>query len=247
MHRAQSRTTIEAIASRFRQIVLDSDENALIGSEDALVAQLGCSRTTVRQVARLLEREGLLKVKRGINGGYFGTRPDAGTIEATVSSYLAMLDMDPSDVTVLASALWIEAMQKASRADRIAARALGERIRPKLLRINENARFEEVRKLEMEIQKEVFQLANAAYIKLIFEINAAFSRRRFGHPVQDDDSTEHRDFVRDWRDAKLLELGAIVRGDRDLAIMAARYSRQIWHRKLWRRFSTLPHSSMPSD
>ena len=59
MGKIETRTPLGVAAERLRTIVLDADEGAFIGSEDALISQLGCSRSTVRQVARLLEREGL--------------------------------------------------------------------------------------------------------------------------------------------------------------------------------------------
>ena len=68
MKKREVRTTIEAAAMNLRKIVLDLPPGSLIGSEDALIVRLGSSRSTVRQVARLLEREGLLMVRRGING-----------------------------------------------------------------------------------------------------------------------------------------------------------------------------------
>lgn len=235
MRKSENRTVIQTAAERLRAIVLDAEEGALIGSEDALVNRLGCARATVRQVARLLEREGLLRVKRGINGGYFGARPDAGTIEATVSAYLETLHMDPQDVTILASALWILAMRKAAQADPAAAGKVVERLRAQLARLSPKADFETVRRLEQAIQAEIFELGNSGYIKLVFDINVAFSRRSFSPAIEDDDSAEHLEFVDKWRDAKLMELKAIASGDSDLAAMAAQYSRQFWHRRVYRR------------
>lgn len=238
MPKREIRTPIAVVAERLRAIVLEAEEGALIGSEEALVAQLSCSRATVRQVARLLEREGLLRVRRGINGGYFGTRPDAGTIETIVSSYLAALDMDASDVTILASTLWVEAVRKAARADPAIIAPVVARLRRKLNAIPVSASFAAVREVEMETQAEIFQLSNSAYIKLIFDINVAFSRRRFpSSPVIDDDSPEHVVFVRTWKEAKLQELNAISIGDRELAVLAARYSRKIWHGRVRQRFA----------
>ena len=74
-----------------------------MGSEETLIAKLGVSRATVRQAARLLEREGFPRVRRGINGGYFAARPDVRTIEKAVSSYLEMVHTKPEDITVIAS------------------------------------------------------------------------------------------------------------------------------------------------
>ncbi|HUD30919.1 MAG TPA: GntR family transcriptional regulator [Novosphingobium sp.] len=241
------RTPIDVAAERLREISLDSAEGSLLGSEEALIGQLGCSRATVRQVARLLEREGLLMVRRGINGGYFSARPDANTIEATVSAYLETLDMDPSEVTVLASALWVEAMRKAARSDPEAVARLVETFRPKLLALAGDATFDDVRRLELALQDAIFDLAQSNYIKLIFDINTAFSRRRFSAPISDDDSPEHLKFVSRWRNAKLLELDALVVGDRDLAIAAAQVSRRVWHYRLGRRYAALEGASQYHD
>lgn len=236
--RTRSRTLLEVAAERLRTIVLDAEDGALIGSEDSLVEKLGCSRSTVRQVARLLEREGLLRVRRGINGGYFGTRPDAGTIEATVSAYLETLPMEASDITALASALWVEAVTKAAARQPDEIKPVLERLRNQVTEIKSEATFDAIRTLELETHEAIFALAGSAYIKLIFDINTAFSRRRFSDPMTDDASPEHRAFVQKWRTSRLLEFDAIELRDGDLAASAARVSRRVWHDRLKSRFTT---------
>lgn len=236
---AKTRTPLEVAAERLREISLASPEGTLLGSEEALIVQLGCARATVRQVARLLEREGLLRVRRGMNGGYFSARPDADTIEATVSAYLETLDMEPSDVTVLASALWVEAVRKAASRDPQAIEPTCSRLKERIAALKDEATFDAVRVLERETQDAIFALAQSEYIKLIFDINSAFSRRRFAEPIEDNASTEHRVFVREWRNAKLLELTAIGLGDGELAVLGAQLSRKIWHSRLKRRFVAL--------
>ena len=233
----EARTALELASLALRKIVLSMEPGSLIGSEDALIAQVGYSRSTVRQASRLLEREGLLVVRRGINGGYFSARPDAGTIEATVSSYMETLDVDADDITVIASALWVEAMRRAARADRTEARALADRLSAKVRAVKDGAAFDKIRELELQSQSEVFDLARSTYVKLIFDINVAFSRRRFSAPIPDDTSEEHLRFVKSWRDGKLLELSAIAEGDVELAAMAGRHSRDVWHRRIRSRFT----------
>jgi DNA-binding FadR family transcriptional regulator len=236
MQKRETQTAIETAATRLRAIILDSEEGEFLGSEEALIARLGCARSTVKQVARLLEREGLLRVRRGINGGYFGARPDAGTIEATVSAYLETLDMDPQDVTIMASALWLEAMRKAARAPEERILALTTPLKKRLKAISDHATYDEVRALEMDTQAAVFDLAKSNYIKLIFDINIAFSRRAFVVPGIEESYEGHDAFVRTWREAKLLELNALVEGDRELAVVAGRYSRKVWHRRVRSRY-----------
>jgi GntR family transcriptional regulator, transcriptional repressor for pyruvate dehydrogenase complex len=232
----KDRGTIERAARALREVVLDTEPGELIGSEDALVARLGASRSTVRQVARILEREGFLMVRRGIRGGYFSARPDALTIEASVSSYLDAQHVDSHHVTTVASLLWVEAMRMAAQADRDEALALTERLIPTIKAVKDKTGFDRIRELELQIQAQIFELSRAIYIKLIFDINMAFSRRRFSARVDDNDSDSHVRFVRAWRDAKLLELSAIAQGDAELAGMAGQHSRRIWHKRIMTRF-----------
>jgi len=230
---ASGKSTIDAAAASLREIVLDAEPGALLGSEDALVARLSVSRSTVRQVARLLEREGLLRVRRGINGGYYGARPTIGTIETTVSAYLETLDMDSQDLTTVASVLWVEVMRRAAAIPKERSAAMVEGMRRKLERLKAGASFSDISKLEQESQRAVFDLVNSRYIELIFQINTAFAQRRFATPSLHDDTEEHRAFIQEWRQAKRLELSAIEDRDADLAVMAARHMRNVWHRRIW--------------
>lgn len=228
-----SRTGLHSAAQDLRRIVLEAEDGALIGSEDALVARLGCSRGTVRQLARLLEREGLLRVKRGPNGGYFGSRPNARTIEASVSAYLETLDMDPEDVTRLASVLWIEVIRKASRADRATVQDLVQRFLPKVAAVETDADFARILELELEWRAAIFELTRSGYIELIFEINSAFARRKFPGAAEEVGAAEHSEFVRAWRESTMLEMTGIRSGDSDLALIGAQYSRKVWHGRMW--------------
>lgn len=230
---ASGKSTIDAAAAQLRTIVLADAPGMLLGSEDALLARLGVSRSTVRQVARLLEREGLLLVKRGINGGYYGARPSIGTIETTVSAYLETLDMDSQDLTTVASVLWVEVMRRAAAAPKGSSLEMVEAMRRKIERLKPACSFSDISRLEQEFQRAVFELVNSRYIELIFQINTAFAQRRFTPPSLMDDTEAHRAFVQDWRQAKRLELSAIEDGDAELAAMAARHMRNIWHKRLW--------------
>lgn len=216
-----------------RQLVMDMPPGALLGSEDALLARLGVSRSTVRQIARLLEREGLLRVKRGINGGYYGMRPTISTIETAVSAYLETLGMGTQDLAIVASVLWVEVMRRAAGQPATRTMPMIDSMRRKLEKLKPSAVFSEVSKLEQESQRAVLELADSPYIELIFQINTAFATRRFTPPSLHDDSEEHRTFVQDWRQAKRLELSAIEDGDAELAAMAARHMRNLWHKRLW--------------
>ena len=226
-------STIEAAAARLRAISSAAGEGELLGSEDSLVAALGASRATMRQAARVLEREGVLTVRRGVNGGYFGARPDLATVEAAVGAYLDTLDMDTEDTTVVASVLWVEVVRKAAGLKGEAGPAVAEQFRGRVEILAPDAAFSQIVALEQACRTAIFNLVGARYIELIFQINAAFAGGRVTPPSEADHTEAHRDFVRAWRKAMLLQLDAIADGDPELAAMTARRVRNLWHRRIW--------------
>ncbi|UVO55752.1 GntR family transcriptional regulator [Sphingomonas sp. SUN039] len=232
--KTRSPSTLDAAAARLRALVLARPEGTLLGSEENLQTALAVSRATVRQAARLLEREGLLRVRRGISGGYFGSRPDVGTIVASVGTYLEMLAVEVEDLSMVATTLWIEVVRKACAAPRPAARALSERYATEVAALPDAATFHDVSMLEAACRDAIFDLLDSRYIELIFQINVAFSSRRIDRPPSDrNDTSEHRDFVRAWRKAKAMELDAIADGDPEMGALAARHNRNLLHRRLW--------------
>lgn len=54
-------------------------------SEPELMEQFGVGRATVREALRLLEHDGLIDIRRGVNGGNFVRHPDIKQISKTMS------------------------------------------------------------------------------------------------------------------------------------------------------------------
>ncbi len=234
MKTLRASSAIDQAAADLRTLVRASEPGTLLGSEDALVAQLGVSRATVRQVARLLEREGLLRVRRGINGGYFAARPDLRSIENAVCSYLELIDTDVKEATLVGAALWVEAVKKAAELKSEQARGVVRGLQEKLSQLRADAGFEAVYRLEKESREAIFGLIESRYIELIFRINALFAERRYPtNPHLLDGSGYHREFIESWRTAKLMELAAIAAGDEEIALLAARHSRKLWYQRVW--------------
>lgn len=234
MTTSRSKPNITAAASKLRSIIWAAEEGELLGSEDDITNMLEVSRPTVRQVARLLEVEGLLKVRRGINGGYFATRPSIEVIEASVSSYLQMVVGDEEDVTEIASVMWAIIVRKAAALQSPEKKQLMEGLRSKVLSLKDNALFDDLLEVEDETRAVVFNLVNNRYIELIFHINRVFASKHFPfNPADRDNTPEHYEYVKAWRKAKLLELDAIAEGNCEVAELAARFSRSLFHRRLY--------------
>lgn len=217
-----------------RNMALDAGDGALLGSEETLTARLGASRATVRQAARLLEREGVLIVRRGINGGYFAARPSFNSIEHAFGAYLESLDVDVEDLSMVASLLWVEVVRKAAGAKTGGVKALAEQLLRKVRALRQDAPWFDVLKFDQDCRATIFRAVNSRYVEFMFNVNIAVGHRRdFQRAAELDGTVEHREFVYAWREATLIELHAIREGDPELASMAARCMRDIWHRRVW--------------
>jgi len=82
------RQLVQAAAGKLRDIILAREPGAQIGSLNEVAQLLGVGIVTVQQAARILEHEGLLAVRRGPGGGYYGTRPDEAALERAFAAYL---------------------------------------------------------------------------------------------------------------------------------------------------------------
>ncbi|MET0363905.1 MAG: GntR family transcriptional regulator [Sphingobium sp.] len=231
------KSAIDAAAARLREKAMTEEEGAFIGNEDNLQTALGVSRATVRQAARILEGEGMLRVRRGINGGYFAARPNAVTIEKSVSAYLETLNVAGEDLLTIASVLWVEVIRKAAQIDTPAKRDIITRYRERLDTLSPDTGHREVLELEEALRTEIFELIDSRYIELIFHINMAFADRRFAKPDQPEDVGETAAFVAAWRNARRMELNAMADGDGELAALAARHMRNIWQQQMRKRIA----------
>lgn len=63
-------------------------EGAYLGSEESLAKQFQVSGPTLRQATRLLEHEETLKVRRGVKGGFYSSRPRLETVSRVSAIFL---------------------------------------------------------------------------------------------------------------------------------------------------------------
>lgn len=165
------KANLTTAAATLRSLIWATKSGDLVASEEELTNILGVSRPTLRQVARLLESEGLLQVKRGLNGGYFAARPSVFIVEASVSAYLQTVVGDDEEVTLIASALWPVVVRKVAALEPNMKRAPLEELREQVEALAHNATFSDVLEIEDRIRETIFKLVNTPYINLIFHIN----------------------------------------------------------------------------
>jgi GntR family transcriptional repressor for pyruvate dehydrogenase complex len=229
-----SRSTLDAAASRLRALAFATAEGALIGGETELIAQLGVSRATLRQAARVLEAEGLLVVRRGPSGGYFSARPTTETLESVFGGYLGALKLDVEETFIVGFALWTEVVRQATLVRTPEAKAMTRRFRQLLAELPNEAPLIEISAFEDDYRRSVFQLVQRPYVELMFALNRGVTWRHFTIPALGrDGATRDPAFVAEWRKSKRFELDAIEEGDESLAVMAATRDRTMWRERLF--------------
>jgi len=236
MNRTKSGSRIDTVAAALRKIALGAHEGEQIGGEESLIDMLRTSRATLRQAARVVESEGLLKVRRGISGGYFATRPSFNSIEYAFAANHESVHPTEEDITEVSSLLWVEAVRRAARLRNEETRKLVERFVEKVAALRPDTSWDDVYQIERDCRKAIFDLVRCRFVEVIFNTTIAFSYKRgFPNPVDRDETSAHREFVRTWREMKTIELQMIAAGDQEMAMMAARRLRSLWHRRVWGR------------
>jgi GntR family transcriptional regulator, transcriptional repressor for pyruvate dehydrogenase complex len=115
MSSAQFPTAAQRAANILREEILLLDEGQFFGMEAELAARLNIGAEIVRQALRLLQNEQFLTSKRGINGGYFVTRPSVQSAAHLAAVVLRARRANPIDSTVLSGLLITEAVRGAVR------------------------------------------------------------------------------------------------------------------------------------
>jgi DNA-binding FadR family transcriptional regulator len=77
----------EVLANELRESILSGKfpEGTSLPTERDMVIQTQMSRTTVREALRILEVQGLIRIRTGRSGGAFVQRPDGGSVANSVN------------------------------------------------------------------------------------------------------------------------------------------------------------------
>jgi GntR family transcriptional repressor for pyruvate dehydrogenase complex len=222
-------SAMSAAATQLRAIISAKEDGALLGGEPEVQAMLGVSRTTLRQIARLLEREGLLTVRRGSRGGYYACRPSMSSIEAAVTAHLGVLDVHADELSTMASIIWMEVVRQAASDRTAATKALIRPLAKVIGAVADRISHHGLSLVEQGIRAEISDAIDSPYILFIFRVNIAFAERCFSHKEEPGEpALLSAAEVDAWRQIKLLELEAIARGDEELGILAAQRTRRFW-------------------
>jgi DNA-binding FadR family transcriptional regulator len=103
-----------------------------LGSEGQLRLKFQVSRSILRQVARILEHEQLLFVRRGIKGGYYSRCPSIANAASVAALYLRAHRATICEVARMSEVFNVEAARLAALASNEEARDALAELRTKL-------------------------------------------------------------------------------------------------------------------
>lgn len=163
----QRRPLVQETAARLRDIILEREPNAQIGSLAEVARMLGVGIVTVQQAARILEHEGLLDVRRGPGGGYYGTRPDEGALERLMEAYLRVHGSGFLEALEMITLLDCELMPAAALCD---DEELRERLRMLAARIDHCGNADERLAFEQDMHNILFKMVDRPLIELLARV-----------------------------------------------------------------------------
>jgi GntR family transcriptional regulator, transcriptional repressor for pyruvate dehydrogenase complex len=216
---------VNATAERLRDLILAQEPDALIGSLPELAKRLEVGITTVQQAARVLEHEGLLHVRRGPGGGYFGGRPDALALERSLATYLRIRRADDYEALEMMTLLDCELMPAAAQGTQ---ERLFDELRALKLRVDQCTASEERIAFEDDFHSILFKLVNRPLIELLAQVSMRFYRSQ---PIPQ--IFEGEEGVRAWRQWRHQIIDAILARDPE----RARFEAQRHRRSLLRRLA----------
>lgn len=102
------------------------EPNTLLGAEDDLIKRYGVSRPTLRQAAGLVVQEQLLKVRRGVGGGYFADRPTVTAVAHMAAVFLQSRNTSMQEILLSIEPIRVELVRLSALNDDPTARAAWE-------------------------------------------------------------------------------------------------------------------------
>lgn len=222
-----SRRPVQATADHLRDMIFAHEPGTRIGSLNGLAQALGVGIVTVQQAARILEYEGLLEVRRGPGGGYYGIRPDAAALERSLAAYMRMQPHSWEEALDMTSLLFNELCAAAAGCDDDALHAELGRFEDRIAPCTVDTDMAE---LEQDFQDLLFRMVDRPLFELLTRVTLRFAATR---PA----SAFHQGVIAidEWKIGRHRIIDAIRRRDEELARFEAdRSNRRLLLRQLRR-------------
>lgn len=223
---------VREIAAKLRDKVLACEPEARLGSLQEIAQLFGVGIVTVQQAARILEHEGLLSVRRGPGGGYYGTRPDEAALERSFAAYLRVHGFGYRESQEMTCLFDCEIVPGA-------ARSTDEKLREALRELNghiDGCESPDDRvAFEMKLRDLLFKMVSRPLMEMLSRVTF----RLYVHP-RGALLFPGKEGVAAWKAGRRRILQAILQQDEDLArFEAERYRKEV--------LSRLPHYQPDDD
>jgi len=187
-----------------------------LGALPELARKCGVGIVTVQQAARVLEHEGLLEVRRGPGGGYYGTRPDDAALERAIAAYMRVHPASFEEAADITSLLFNELVPAA-------ALCLDDGLRTELSELAKtiDRRTSEADRgaFEGEFQDLLFRMVDRPLFEVLTRVTLGFATTRRA-PLID----PSRAGVAEWQAGRHRIVAAILSRDEELARFEANRS-----------------------
>ena len=217
------RQLVQAAAAKLRDMILAREPGAQIGSLNEVADLLGVGIVTVQQAARILEHEGLLAVRRGPGGGYYGTRPDEAALERAFAAYLRVHGFSNRESQEMLSLLDCEIVPVAARCT---DEGLREAVRSLLARVDHCDSVDKRVAFETELRDVLLKMVARPLIELVCRVTQRLYVQSSMPPL-----FAGKAAIDAWKSARRRMLEAILKQDEHLAqFEAERYRRLVLSR-----------------
>jgi DNA-binding FadR family transcriptional regulator len=206
---AGRRNVVPSAVEALRERIFATPDGELIGSLPELAKALGVGIVTIQQAARILEHEGLLEVRRGPGGGYYGRRPDAATLERSLAAYMRSQPASWEEALDMTSLLFNELAAAAADCH---DPALLEELRRFAQSVAGASGDEDVQRLESAFQDLLFRMVDRPLFELLTRVTLRFSASA---PI--DSAYRGALDLERWKSGRRLIIDAILRHDAQLA------------------------------
>lgn len=215
---------IQDTTSKLRELILSRAPDAQIGSLNEVAQMLGVGIVTVQQAARILEHEGLLAVRRGPGGGYYGRRPDEAALQRSLAAYMRVHGLGYHEALEMIALLDCEIVPAAARCrDEVLRRAMSGLIAG----IDDCDTVQSRATLETRLRTLLHQMASHPLAEFLLGVTASFYHAEPASDTQDPVFTDAA-AVAIWKTGKRRMMQSIADGDEERAhFEAERYRRQV--------------------
>lgn len=207
--REPKKPLVQQSAERLRDMLFAVPSGTRLGALPELARKLGVGIVTVQQAARILEHEGLLEVRRGPGGGYYGTRPDDAALERAITAYMRVHPTSFDEAADMTSLLFNELVPAAAacrdEALRQALRALGETIE---FQNNDLQRGG----FEAAFQDLLFEMVDRPLFAALTKVTLRFATTRGASLIDNS-----RAGIAEWKAGRRRIIAAILAQDTELA------------------------------